>query len=74
MITKYVDLYVFFISFIIGLVFIYIMGSEKKEIVIYPTPDTYDDTIYKDKTGQCFKYKPVAKECPLNPLHVLAQK
>jgi hypothetical protein len=28
------------------------------------------NTQYKDKTGQCFEFKPVNTQCPINPLSI----
>jgi hypothetical protein len=70
MLSKYISLHVFLISFAIGLFFIYILGPETKKIYVYPTPQTYMNYQYKDKVGQCFELKPVATECPLNPLSI----
>jgi len=67
-ISKYIDIYVFIISFAIGLFFVYILGSEKKIIYVYPTPENIHKFIIKDKTNHCFQYKSQEVECPMNPL------
>jgi hypothetical protein len=70
MFTKYICFYTFLISFSIGLFFVYILGPKTKTIYIYPTLDNYVKYQYKDRTGQCFEYKPSEVDCPLNPLSV----
>lgn len=70
MLSNHISLPVFLISFALGLFFIYIMGPEEKHIYIYPTPDNYTSVLYKDKTDECFQYKPVAVNCPLNPFSI----
>lgn len=70
MIAKYISLPIFLTSFAIGLFFIYILGPETKTIYIYPSPENYMKTQYKDKSGQCFQFKPVETQCPINPLSI----
>ena len=70
MLTKYVSLPVFIISFAIGLFFIYILGPEEKPIYIYPSPTNYTSVLYQDKADECFQYKPVLTKCPLNPFSI----
>lgn len=53
---KYINFKVFALSFIIGLIFIYILGPERKKIVVFPTLDNYAHLFYKDKIGQCFQF------------------
>jgi hypothetical protein len=70
MISKYVSLPVFIVSFSIGLFFVYVLGPEIKTIHVYPSPQNYMKTQYKDDTNQCFQFKPVETDCPLNPFSV----
>lgn len=70
MISNYISLPIFLSSFAFGLFCIYIMGPETKHIYIYPSPDNYMNTQYKDDAGQCFEFKPVKTSKPLNPLSV----
>ena len=70
MISKYVSLPVFIVSFSIGLFFVYVLGPEIKTIHVYPSPQNYMKTQYKDVSNQCFQFKPVETDCPLNPFSV----
>jgi hypothetical protein len=70
MLSKYISLPIFIVSFALGLFFIYVLGPEKKEIYIYPSPTNYNTMQFKDVTKQCFEIKPVEKECPINPLSI----
>lgn len=70
MLSKYISLPVFLSSFAIGLFFIYIIGPESKTIYIYPSPDNYLKTQYKDVSNQCFQFKPLETECPINPFTI----
>jgi hypothetical protein len=68
MLTKYLSLPIFLISFALGLFFVYILGPESKTIYIYPNPQNYMNIQYKDSVDQCFEFKPVETNCPINPL------
>ena len=70
MLSNYVSLPVFLISFGIGLLFIYITGPKIKTVYVYPSPQNYLNTQYKDNVNQCFQYKPVETTCPINPFSI----
>ena len=70
MISKYISLPAFLISFAIGLFFIYIIGPEIKTIYVYPSPNNYLKTQYMDIWIQCFMFKPIETKCPINPLSI----
>ena len=64
MIFNYISLYVFLISFTVGLFFAYILGPDMKTIYIYPSPDNIDKILFKDKADNCFSFQPNEVECP----------
>ena len=70
MLSKYINIPVFIASFAIGLFFVYVLGPDVKTIYMYPTPSNYLNTQYKDKNSQCFEFKPVETECPVNPFDI----
>lgn len=70
MLSSYISLPIFLISFALGLFFVYIMGPEMKTIYVYPSPHNYMKTLYKDSANQCFQFKPVETNCPINPLSI----
>jgi hypothetical protein len=70
MLSNYISLSVFLTSFAIGLFCVYIIGPESKNIYIYPSPENYMKTQYKDSSNQCFQFKPVETKCPINPLSI----
>jgi hypothetical protein len=70
MLSKYISLPVFLISFSLGLFFVYVIGPESKTIYIYPSPQNYMKTQYKDNANQCFQFKLTETKCPLNPFSV----
>jgi hypothetical protein len=64
MLLNYISIPVFFISFAIGLFFIYVLGPEMKTIYIYPTPENVDKVLFKDKADNCFYFEEEVVECP----------
>lgn len=70
MISKYVSIPVFLSSFILGLFFIYMMGEDRKIIYKYPSPQNYKNILFKDKSDQCFQFKPIKTNCPINPFSI----
>jgi len=54
----------FIISFLVGLLFVYILGPEEKKVYIYPNPQNILKTLYKDKADQCFQYSSKEVSCP----------
>ena len=70
MLSKYISLPVFLISFSLGLFFVYVLGPESKTIYIYPSPQNYMKTQYKDNANQCFQFKPTETKCPFNSFSV----
>lgn len=66
MLSKYISLPVFIISFAVGLFFVYVLGPETKTIHIYPSPENYRSILYKDDSDQCFQFKPIETDCPIN--------
>jgi hypothetical protein len=64
MILNYISLPIFLISFAIGLFFIYLLGPEMKTIYIYPSPESVDKVLFKDKADNCFYFEEEKVECP----------
>ena len=54
----------FLVSFAIGLFFIYVLGPEMKKIYIYPSPETINKVLFKDKADNCFYFEEEIVECP----------
>ena len=66
MILDYISFPAFIVSLAIGLLFVYALGTDKKTIYIYPSPENVDKILFKDKADQCFSLKPEEVECPSN--------
>jgi isoprenylcysteine carboxyl methyltransferase (ICMT) family protein YpbQ len=64
MFFNYISLPVFLVSFAIGLFFIYVLGPEMKKIYIYPSPETINKVLFKDKADNCFYFEEEIVECP----------
>ncbi len=70
MLSNYISLPIFLISFAIGLFCIYVIGPESKTIYVYPSPENYLKIQYKDNADQCFQFKPTETNCPINPFSI----
>lgn len=66
-----IDFRIVLLTLAIGLFYIYIRGSNKKIVIIYPTPDNINEYQYKDKQNNCFSYDLNEVKCPTdsNLLH-----
>jgi hypothetical protein len=65
-ISKYISFKIFLISFVVGFFFVYLFGPERKEIVIYPSPENIEKIIYQDDAENCFHYEQEEVKCPSN--------
>lgn len=62
---KFINLPAFMLSFVVGLLFVYLLGSDKATVYMLPSPDTIDTTVYKNEsTGQCYALKARETACP----------
>lgn len=64
MFGKYVDIYVFLISFAVGMFAVYTTMNDQRKIYVYPTPENVDLILYRDKTNTCFGFREKEVECP----------
>ena len=68
---KYISFKYFIASFLIGLLFLYLMGPQTKKVYVYPSPQTIDKAIFQDKPDQCFLYKEESVDCPSNKKDII---
>ena len=54
----------FFISLFIGLMMCYVFTPPPKIVFRHPTPENAKDTIYQDKSDNCYKYEVDEVSCP----------
>jgi hypothetical protein len=64
MISKYISLPVFIISFAVGMLCSYLWGDDLKIIHIFPTPNNVKKIQYVDKSGNCYSYQYKEVQCP----------
>jgi len=69
-VSKYINIPVFIISFLIGVLVVYMITDENRIIQIYPTPENEELMLYRDKAHQCFTFEHKEVSCPINPLDV----
>lgn len=63
---KYIDIRYFIVSFALGVCAVYLFEPDKKNIMVYPSPDNYEHTQYKDKAGNYFVFRQTKTKCTNN--------
>lgn len=66
MIFNYISIPIFLISFLLGLLFLYILGPKKKTIYVYPSPENVNKILFKDKADNCFQFDQTEVDCPID--------
>ena len=61
---KYINIPVFIVSLAVGLFFVYVYSDDKRNILVYPTPDNVNTLQYRDETGTCYEFKDKTVKCP----------
>ena len=64
MLLDYISIPIFVISFILGFIFIYILGPQTKTIFVYPSPENVNKVLFKDNANNCFYYDELEVKCP----------
>ncbi len=64
MFLDYISIPTFVISFIVGLIFIYIFGPQTKTIYVYPSPENVNKVLFKDNANNCFYFDELEVKCP----------
>ena len=64
MLLDYISIPIFVISFILGFVFIYIVGPATKTIFVYPSPENVNKILFKDNASNCFYFDEQEVNCP----------
>ena len=63
---KYISIPIFLLSFILGLIYVYLSNPEPTIIYVYPTPNNLNKVEYKDKADNCFQFNALEVNCPKN--------
>lgn len=63
---KLINFPVFISSLALGLFFAYVTLPKQTTIFVYPNPLTNQKVQYRDAADNCFEYKEVKVECPLD--------
>jgi hypothetical protein len=61
---KYLSIKTFILSFLVGMLFIFLSSPSHRSVVVYPTVDNQDKFQYKDMADNCFTFKPNVIKCP----------
>ncbi len=64
---------IFFISFCIGLFFVYIFAPEPDIIYKYPTPENAHKLVFTDDADNCYKYNYKEVKCNDKAKHLPIQ-
>jgi hypothetical protein len=67
MLSKFINIPVFIISFAIGVLFVYIFTNTSRTVIVYPTHENYNLLQYRDKANNCFSIKETEVQCPTDP-------
>lgn len=62
--SKYINVPVFLVSLIMGLFVTYMTAPPQQSIYVYPSEENSGSVQFKDTTGTCFAFEPVAQDCP----------
>ena len=58
-----INIPVFIVSLLFGLLYVYMSDPKQKQIVVYPTPDNQTLFQFRDKTDNCFQLKQSMVKC-----------
>jgi len=64
MITKYISIPVFIVTFAIGVLAVYLWGVDRKVIYVFPTPENASKIQYQDSNDMCYHYDYKRVPCP----------
>ena len=59
----YISIPILIISFIVGVLYNYVLSDVKKQIFVYPTPETAGLYAFQDLAGNCFDLQMHELEC-----------
>lgn len=71
--VKFLNLPLFFISFLFGILCVYMISPDMRKIYVYPTHDNVDLIQYKDNADNCFNVKETKTSCSKDALKLKPQ-
>jgi hypothetical protein len=63
-ILQAINLRVFLLSFVVGLLVLYYVMPQEEMIYVYPTPENVDLIQYKDRADNCYAVRKEEVTCP----------
>lgn len=63
---KHIRILPLFLGLVIGVIGIFFIKPPQNIVYKYPTLENAGKTIYKDKTGTCYKYSAKEQDCDKN--------
>ena len=60
---KLIYIQLFIVSFVVGLLLVYLSPVEHKTVMVYPTPKNSKKIQYKDDADQCFRFSAKLVNC-----------
>ena len=67
MLDKFINPYVFIVSFAISIFIVYIIHPEPIVIYKHPNPENAGKYTYKNDDDNCYKYEANEVKCPSDP-------
>lgn len=61
---KYISIPIFLVSFALGILFVYSIGSDLKTVYVYPTPENVNEVLFRDNADNCFAFQQREVGCP----------
>ena len=68
-----IDPFVFFVSFAIGMLLVYITTPKPDVVLKFPSPYNAGKITYRDKSNSCYRYKADDVSCPKDKSKILPQ-
>lgn len=64
MIGKFIHYPAFIISFLLGIIFVFLAAPQNKIVHVYPTPDNVNNIEYIDHAKNCYTFRAQKISCP----------
>ena len=71
MLDKFINPYLFIISFGISIILVYISHPEPIVVYKHPNPENSGKYVYQDDKENCYKYEASEVKCPSDPNLIL---